>query len=247
MRHVHPQVRFAWGLPDGAAPPPDVEVAVVVDVLSFTTTLSVAVDRGIEVVPCRWVDADAARLADRHGAVRAAGRRRTRHGQITLSPQSIRTADPVPARVVLPSPNGSAIAAELAEAGSTCLGASFRDASAVAEWLVRHESTTVTVMAAGDRHRDGRVSPAEEDLWGAGAVICGLHQRGWTDLSAEAEAARDAYAAIRGRERDALVSTVGGQELLAHGYPVDVDIAAEVDEGHVVAVLVGGVFVPSAP
>ena len=35
-------------------------VAVVVDVLSFTTTVSVALDRGVEVVPHRWADDTAA-------------------------------------------------------------------------------------------------------------------------------------------------------------------------------------------
>ncbi|WP_235734336.1 2-phosphosulfolactate phosphatase [Nocardioides alcanivorans] len=43
------RIRFDWG-PTGAEHV-TAEVAVVVDVLSFTTTLSVAVERGIEVFP----------------------------------------------------------------------------------------------------------------------------------------------------------------------------------------------------
>jgi 2-phosphosulfolactate phosphatase len=52
-------VRFDWG-PTGAAAMA-ADVTVVVDVLSFTTTLSVAVERGIEVFPFRWKDVRASR------------------------------------------------------------------------------------------------------------------------------------------------------------------------------------------
>ena len=46
------RIRMEWG-PTGAEAVP-ADYAVVVDVLSFTTTLSVAIERGIEVFPFRW-------------------------------------------------------------------------------------------------------------------------------------------------------------------------------------------------
>ena len=52
------RLRMEWG-PTGAEALP-ADYAVVVDVLSFTTTLSVALDRGIEVYPFRWKDSRAA-------------------------------------------------------------------------------------------------------------------------------------------------------------------------------------------
>jgi 2-phosphosulfolactate phosphatase len=70
---------------------PDAHVAVIVDVLSFTTTLSVAIDAGIEVLPYRWRDASAVRYAADHDAVLAVGRSSAKPGSISLSPGTIRS------------------------------------------------------------------------------------------------------------------------------------------------------------
>ena len=60
MNPAHQQcpysVRFEWGITGASALALDADVSVVVDVLSFTTTLSVAVEQGIEVFPYRWRD-----------------------------------------------------------------------------------------------------------------------------------------------------------------------------------------------
>lgn len=53
-RRAAARLRFDWGLPGAVAVAKD--VAVVVDVLSFTTTLTVALDAGISVLPYRWDD-----------------------------------------------------------------------------------------------------------------------------------------------------------------------------------------------
>ena len=55
------QVRLDWG-PAGAATL-GADVVVVVDVLSFSTAVTVAVDRGTRVIPCPWSDERAAALA----------------------------------------------------------------------------------------------------------------------------------------------------------------------------------------
>ncbi len=47
-------LRMEWGLAGAAAVVPDCDIAVVVDVLSFTTTLTVAADRGVVVYPLTW-------------------------------------------------------------------------------------------------------------------------------------------------------------------------------------------------
>jgi 2-phosphosulfolactate phosphatase len=66
-------VRCEWGaagLEHAAAS----EVVVVVDVLSFTTTVSAAVDRGVTVLPWRSGHDDAGAFAAAHGAELAAPR-----------------------------------------------------------------------------------------------------------------------------------------------------------------------------
>lgn len=107
------RVRFDWGLTGAQALVADTQpgdVAVVVDVLSFTTTLSVALDRGITVYPYPWVTADAPAYAAQREAVLARGRRAglSEGGAVSLSPASFDGVSGID-RVVLPSPNGSAI------------------------------------------------------------------------------------------------------------------------------------------
>jgi hypothetical protein len=47
-------VRFDWGLPGALAT--DADVCVVVDVLSFSTSVTIAVERGMRVFPFAWKD-----------------------------------------------------------------------------------------------------------------------------------------------------------------------------------------------
>ena len=60
-------VRFDWGPTGAAAVAIDVEAAVVVDVLSFTTTTVVAVEAGAAVLPWRWRDDSARQQAEAEG------------------------------------------------------------------------------------------------------------------------------------------------------------------------------------
>ncbi len=241
------RVRFDWGVAGAAAVAGDVDVVVLVDVLSFTTTLSVALDVGIAVLPYPWNDASAERFAREAEAVLAVGRSPTGPGQISLSPASVRAAAPRPERLVLPSPNGSALAHFLDAGAASCMGASLRNGEAVAAWLAaRHdpEATTVTVLAAGERWGDGTLRAAVEDLWGAGAVVSGLRDAGWLMPSPEADLARAGYEAIRGRELNALSACASGRELIEQGYTADVAIAAESASSAAVPVLINGSFVP---
>ena len=104
-------IRLEWGLTGALRVPAD--VAIVVDVLSFTTSVSIACDRGATVWPCPWRDDRAPRLAAAHQARLAVGRSVAGPGDVSLSPASVLAADPLE-RLVLPSPNGSTIAAALA-------------------------------------------------------------------------------------------------------------------------------------
>jgi 2-phosphosulfolactate phosphatase len=252
MRAAHRQgdyrVRFDWGESGAAAVAGDADVVVVVDVLSFTTTLSVAVDAGIAVYPYPCNDDSAERFADEQGAVLAVPRSCSRPGQISLSPASVHAAAVRPQRLVLPSPNGSALARILDRATATCVGASLRDTSAVAAWLAaRHdrERATIAVLAAGERWDGGTLRPAVEDLWGAGAVISELADSGWQSRSPEADLARAGYHAVRGRELDSLCACASGRELIERGYAIDVAIAAETASSPAVPVLTNGRFVPA--
>lgn len=239
------RVRCEWGPVGGAAIATGADVAVVIDVLSFTTTVTVALDLGVAVLPYRWRDATAAAFAADHDATLAVGRSEARGDGISLSPRSLHRAaarDELPARLVLPSPNGATIAHGLAGAGVTVVAASLRNAAAVARWLhAQGPDTVVAVVPAGERWPDESLHPAVEDLWGAGAVIAAL---GGSCLSPEAEAAVAAYRTVEGWVSEALTTSASGRELTTNGYPDDVRAAGEIDASSVVPVLRDGVFSP---
>jgi 2-phosphosulfolactate phosphatase len=173
--------------------------------------------------------------------VLATGRRVGRApGTVSLSPVSFDGVTGV-ARVVQPSPNGSAISVGLADAGVTVVGACLRNASAVGRWL-RERPGRVSVVAAGERWPDGSLRPAVEDLWGAGAVLAALGPDG---ASPEADAAVAAFGAVRDRLPEALAGSASGRELVSAGFAADVAMAAAHDVSPVVPVLLGDAFVSS--
>lgn len=233
------RVRLDWGPTGAAAVAEDAAVAVVVDVLSFTTTTTVAVERGVEVLPFPWKDDRAAAHARAHDAVLAVGRLEARHldpsEAVSLSPAAMARVSGV-RRIVLPSPNGSTIAAALT--GTPVVAACLRNRTAVAAHL-REVDGPVAVVAAGERWPDGSLRPAAEDLWGAGAVMALLDD---ADLSPEARLAADAFRAVEARLVDALHGCAGGLELAAAGFGEDVDVAAALDVSAVVPVLADGRF-----
>lgn len=240
-------VRFEWGPTGAAAVATGVDIAVVVDVLSFSTTVSVAADRGVTVWPFRWHDERAERYAAERGAVLAVGRREAadRADRVSLSPVSVRSAVGVE-RLVLPSPNGSTICAALADASVDVVAGCLRNRSTVADWLAVRlgEGARVAVVAAGERWPDGSLRPAVEDLWGAGAVVSALVGVGDVRLSPEAQMAVAAYDAVAGRLAAALRTCASGRELVEAGFPEDAEIAAELDDSTVVPLLRGGSFGP---
>lgn len=223
-RHAHRQVgaRIAceWG-PPGVEALLGADIAVVVDVLSFTTTLSVAMDAGAIVLPHPWTE-------------RAVGRG-------SLSPASMRRHAQSGQRIVLPSPNGSSLAHRVADSGVRCVGGCLRNASAIAAWVADQDVTRVAVIPAGERWPDGSLRPAVEDLWGAGAVISALEARGIGPLSVEARVAASAYHSIDDVPND-LHECASGRELVESGYGDDVGIAAEIDTSTAVPVLDGVAF-----
>ncbi|MEV7398272.1 2-phosphosulfolactate phosphatase [Aeromicrobium sp. NPDC092404] len=240
-------VRFDWGPAGARAIAAGADVAVVVDVLSFSTSLSMAADLGIVVLPYPWEAEDAPTYAAQNRAVLAVGRSAAAAGEVSVSPASIRAAGSVE-RLVLPSPNGSAISVDLASIATTVVGASLRNAPAVADWIAREhdaETASIAVVAAGERWADGSLRPAIEDLWGAGAVLAALEDHDWPGLSPEAAMAADAYRLIEGREESHLKACAGGSELVGAGHAEDVVLAAEIGAGRTVPLLSDRGFIPA--
>ncbi|MFC9732440.1 2-phosphosulfolactate phosphatase [Streptomyces roseolus] len=237
-------VAFGWGPVEARALAAGTGCLVVVDALSFTTAVGVAVERGTAVLPYRRRDATAAAYAREKDAVLAVGRGEAGGTHPwSLSPAALRSA-PAPDRLVLPSPNGSTIAAEAGTA--TVVAASLRNRTAVARWLARHgygsRARPLAVIAAGERWPDGSLRPALEDHLGAGAVLDALRALApGLPLTPEATAAATLWAATDDPAA-ALRGCDSGRELYEYGFPRDVEVAAELDASTTVPVLVDGAF-----
>ncbi len=228
-------VRCAWGMP-GVSHLAPADVIVIVDVLSFCTTVDVALGRGATILPYRWRDASAEGYARERDAELAQGRGQP-GARYTLAPSSL-TAAPAGLRLVLPSPNGSQLAFAAGATGAGVYAASLRNAAAVAHHLPL-AGRRVNVIPAGERWPDGSLRPALEDLVGAGAVIAHLPGH----RSPEAETAVAAFTGMAPRLREVLLDSTSGRELAERGFAEDVEIAACLDTSTVVAHLVDGVFV----
>ncbi len=292
-------IRMEWGLRGAQAICGGAHYAVVIDVLSFTTTVSVAVDQQVDVFPYPWHDNSAGAFARQHRAVLAIGRSEaaaatartvseataataraasdvaaaaasdvaadavsdvgaagagpppgrsvtpSQPGPISLSPASVR-GTPGLDRIVLPSPNGSALVSTLASSGPDVrvLAACLRNRTAIATWLSNQPCRAASprimaVIAAGERWPDGSLRPAAEDLWGAGAVIAALAGLGVTGFSPEARSAAAAWRAIEPTLGEALATCSSGAELAGAGFSGDVAIAGELDASRSVPVLTG--------
>ncbi|WP_426508568.1 2-phosphosulfolactate phosphatase [Dactylosporangium sp. McL0621] len=233
--------RFDWG-PAGAAELARVcSVLVVVDVLSFSTAVDVAVGRGIRVHPFPWSD-QAQAYATRLGAAVAVGRRQASPEQPwSLSPAALLTA-PLVDQLVLPSPNGATICSAAASTGVPVVAACLRNAPAVARWLRAHGHGTPTspvgVIAAGELWPDGTLRPCVEDLLGAAAVLDGLSMLG-APLSVEAAVSLAALAAVK-NVAAAVRRCVSGQELIQRGFAEDVRLASQSGASHTVPIMTNG-------
>jgi 2-phosphosulfolactate phosphatase len=231
------QVRFDWGIAGAAAIATDADVVVVVDVLSFSTTVEIAVTHGVEILPC--APADARQVADEHGAV-VAGARGTGP---SLSPASI-TVETVAGiqTLALPSLNGSRLVAAVGGTPALLVAGSLRNAAAVARWSLQQQGDkgdrfVVAVIAAGEEREDGTLRFALEDLLGAGAIIDALADVGIDYCSPEAAAAASAFTGLRNATGHLIGASASGRELAELGFRADVELAIEINVSETVPVL----------
>ena len=233
----HFDVRCEWGMAGVQQIAPS-DVIVVVDVLSFSTSVEVALGRGATVFPYRWKDDSAVMYAQERSAELASPRNRF-DGKYSLAPSSLINV-PAGLRLVLPSPNGSNIAFTAMTTGAAVAAGCIRNASVVAAWAQK-SGRRVTVVPAGERWADGSLRPAIEDLVGAGAIIKQLQRR----HSPEATVAVAAFESFSGSLREQLLRCSSGRELAERGFAADIELAAELDVSEIVPVLSGETFIAS--
>ncbi|MEK8029280.1 2-phosphosulfolactate phosphatase [Ideonella sp. DXS29W] len=225
-------VRVDWGMPGLRNVAALCPAVVLVDVLSFSTCVDIACERGAAVWPYPHKDESAAAYAEQRSALLAGPREQ---GGFSLSPSSLRAA-PAGLKLVLPSPNGSALA-RACHAPAVIAGC-LRNASAVASALSRSGDGPVAIIAAGEQWPDGTLRVALEDLIGAGAIVHSL----LGSKSPEALAAEAVFLAARDHLHDKLTACASGRELIERGYAEDVRLASQLNASSCVPRLVEGAF-----
>lgn len=237
--------RFDWGFEGLQALAPISNVVIIVDVLRFTSAVCCALEVGATVLPFPWNYDQAGEYARLHKAI-CAGRRED--GGPSLSPTDLLTLDPG-TRIVLPSPNGSALAFAASEGNAHVLAGSLRNATATANAAsnLGGHNGVISVIAAGERWHadDGPTRFAIEDLIGAGAILAALDPSAAVSAprcSPEAAAARAGFLAHRPRLYEALTTCSSGRELIERGWADDVATSSAFDVSAVVARLFDSEF-----
>ncbi|MEO0338544.1 MAG: 2-phosphosulfolactate phosphatase [Bacteroidota bacterium] len=226
-------VKFEWGLDGLLSLLPVSDVIVIVDVLSFSTCVDIATNRGAIIYPYQWKDQTAQVFADQKGALLANTNRKNTIGY-SLSPHSLLDIK-ADERLVLPSPNGSTLS--LSSAVTTLCGC-LRNAEAIAK-ACQELGKRISVIAAGERWvESGNLRVAYEDLLGAGAIISYLDGA----LSIEAKYARLIFEENKSDLRSSIMNCGSGKELIGRGFAQDVNLATELNVSTAVPLLKAGVY-----
>lgn len=206
---------------------------VVVDAFRASTTISVLISKGAEVLPVASIEEARAAEADfrigERGSVRVDG------FDFGNSPTEVRAAAMPPgSTVALSTTNGTRIIEAAAGAPSILTGA-FVNAEAVAEELATgDQGVEAVVVGCGWEGRR-----ASEDEAAAGAILYRLQTKG-VKLD---ERARRVVALYLNRSRSALRNNSAARRLVRVGYEADLDFCLAEDTLSVVPRLLDGVFV----
>ncbi len=160
------ELRCEWGFQGVSQLSPISDAVIIVDVLSFSTSVEIATNNGAMIFPYQWRDESALDYAKQVNAKLASRKRNPTHGY-SLAPSSLLNIC-AGTRLVLPSPNGSSLT--LRTGSTPTIAGCLRNSKAVAQFAQDY-GTRIAVIPAGERWENGSLRPALEDLIGAGAIL----------------------------------------------------------------------------
>lgn len=240
--------KFDWGSQGAALAAHRGEIVVLVDTLSFSTTVINAVNRGGIVYSCGDGD-NPHEIASRVGGEPSVHRKQVpAEGRFSLSPSSFDVIE-AGTKVALWSPNGANCSRMAATAPFVLLGA-FVNCAALAKvvsTLMEIEHLPVTVIACGERlplgeNQFGEMRVAIEDYLAAGSILSLLSE----DRSPEAVVCVAAFEQNKSRIEELLWESVSGREARVGGFENDVRFAARLNVINAVPILRQGAFVKHA-
>lgn len=231
MYSQHPyRCRFDWGRHGVRQAVERGGILVIVDTISFSTSVVTAIHRGGLIYPCS-MDEDVNAIAQRIGGEAAVHRRKVpEYGRFSLSPTTFLNIEPG-TRVVLASPNGATCSRYAEQVPYLFVGAliNAKAIAAVVSSLIKQSELSVTVIACGERWNppteDGPLRFAIEDYLGAGAILSYLHYA----KSPEARVCEGAFLQVQHDLQALLWDCDSGQELREKGFGEDVIRASQLN------------------
>lgn len=209
-------INCEWGLNGINRFKQNTDVFIIIDVLSFSTSVDIATANGAIIFPYKFRDETGPLYSAQVNAALASSERSKE--QFSLSPASLVEIKP-DTRLVLPSPNGAELS--LSTGGRPTLCACLRNARAVASYAMEIGGN-ITIIPAGEKWSDGSIRFAAEDHIGAGSVISFLKGK----FSQEAAIALDTFKQYKDNLFEIISGTVSGVELIERGFPEDVELAS---------------------
>jgi 2-phosphosulfolactate phosphatase len=220
-------VKLEWGKDGLDAIAQHCTAVIIVDVLSFTTSVDLIVGQGARAKLDPWT-------GENYGPRRP----------------SALTSVQAGTDIALSSPNGGELCRQAAKVTRVMAGC-LRNANAVADKAIDvADRGPIGVIAAGEqwginlneRGTPGRLRPAIEDYLGAGAIISALLAEGYTPASPEAAFAASSYKTAEPYLAELLGGSGSGLELGAKGLSEDIAIAGQVNVSKTAPLLTDGIF-----
>ncbi|CAH1195884.1 putative 2-phosphosulfolactate phosphatase [Paenibacillus auburnensis] len=241
------EVKLDWGRRGARAAAERGDIVIIVDVLSFSSTVVTAVQHKANIYPYPPpINETAKAYAKELGAEMVWGRSEAiRVGGHSLSPLSFSSAD-YARDFVLCSLNGAACTWIAAQVPALLVGC-LLNASAVADTANRLKlemDVNITVIPCGEKWSDVKegedeLRPGIEDYLGAGLILSRLAGT----KSPEAEVCIGAVKSSGHRIRDLIWESASGRELRERGYEDDVTYCCQADISYAVPVLQENRFV----
>ena len=222
--------RLEWGRDGAKLAIERGDAVVIVDTLSFSTTVVTAIHNGALIYPCSDPQ-ELNEITSKYSCEKAVHRDDVpAKGRYSLSAETFREIEP-DTRVSLMSVNGGACCHNSVRSEELLIGA-FINAEAIANrlsQLLDKGNAAVTIVACGERWQmpleDGALRFAVEDYLAAGAILSYLVQ----DKSPEARVCQAAYNSLENNIVDILWECTSGLELRAAGFSHDVEFSAQLN------------------
>lgn len=239
------RIHLEWGAIGAKLAASRGDIVVIVDVLSFSTSVTIVLSNG--GTPFSYSDQE---IKDQGGREKVENRlnaeiisrdRQLTDSRFSLSPVSLKAVKPLD-RIVLTSINGAHCVSSAAKSPIVLIGAltnRLATAEAVSQLLRLNKTNRCTLVACGELWSsifpdEQGMRPSIEDLIGVGAIAEALSSE--FSLSIEAQNAVNAFSSYRDDLLHVLSSSISGRQLISREFEGDVELASVLDSETEVAV-----------